>query len=82
MVFGQNLKVFTLAKKKGGGGGVSSERASQEEQNGTNFSFIAPSSEELWVQNKTVDYSLWFWHSRVECERSLCKRFLHYYSIC
>ena len=25
------------------------ERASQEEQNGTNFSFIAPSSEELHV---------------------------------
>ena len=29
---------------------ISSERASQEEQNGANFSFIAPSSEELWVQ--------------------------------
>ena len=28
---------------------IASERASQEEQNGTNFSFIAPSSEELWV---------------------------------
>ena len=26
------------------------ERASQEEQNGANFSFIAPSSEELWVR--------------------------------
>ena len=26
---------------------IPSERASQEEQNGTNFSFIAPSSEEL-----------------------------------
>ena len=25
------------------------EKASQEEHNGTNFSFIAPSSEELWV---------------------------------
>ena len=28
---------------------ISSERASQEEQNGTDFSFITPSSEELWV---------------------------------
>ena len=28
---------------------ISFERASQEEQNGANFSFIAPSSEELWV---------------------------------
>ena len=27
----------------------SSERISQEEQNGANFSFIAPSSEESWV---------------------------------
>ena len=26
------------------------ERASQEEQTGANFSFIAPSSEELWVR--------------------------------
>ena len=25
------------------------ERASQGEQNGANFSFVAPSSEELWV---------------------------------
>ena len=37
----------------GGGGGVSSERASQEEYNGANFSFIAPSSEELWVLIRT-----------------------------
>ena len=29
---------------------ISSERASQEEQNDANFSFIAPSSEELLVQ--------------------------------
>ena len=28
---------------------VQYERASQEEQDGANFSFIAPSSEELWV---------------------------------
>ena len=28
---------------------ISSQRASQEEQNGANFSFIAPSSEELWL---------------------------------
>ena len=32
---------FDFGKKR-----ISSERASQEEQNGTNFSFIAPSSEE------------------------------------
>ena len=25
------------------------EKASQDEQNGANFSFIAPSSEELWL---------------------------------
>ena len=31
---------------------ISSERASQEEQNGANFSFIAPSSEELWVRKE------------------------------
>ena len=40
------------------------EKASQEEQNGTNFCFIAPSSEELWVRKEimieTVDYSPWF----------------------
>ena len=42
MVFGQNRKILTSAKK-----GIPSERASLEEQNGTNFSFIAPSSEEL-----------------------------------
>ena len=30
-----------------GGGVIALERASQEEQNGLNFSFIAPSSEEL-----------------------------------
>ena len=29
------------------------ERASQEEQNGTNFSFVAPSSEELRVRKET-----------------------------
>ena len=28
---------------------VSLERACQEEQNGANFSSVAPSSEELWV---------------------------------
>ena len=36
---------FDFGKKR-----ISSERASQEEQNGANFSFIAPSSEELWVR--------------------------------
>ena len=29
---------------------ISSETASQEKQNGANFSFIACSSEELWLQ--------------------------------
>ena len=28
---------------------ISSEKESQEEQNGANFSFIAPSSEEIYV---------------------------------
>ena len=40
MVFGQNLKNLSLAKK---------ERAPEEEQNGANLSFVAPSSEELWA---------------------------------
>ena len=43
MVFGQNLKILTSAKI------ISSERVSQGEQNEANFSFIAPSSEELRV---------------------------------
>ena len=33
---------------------IVSERASQEEQNGANFSFIAPSSEELGVRNEAI----------------------------
>ena len=28
---------------------ISAERVSEDKQNGTNFSFVAPSSEELWV---------------------------------
>ena len=36
---------FEFGKKR-----IPSERASQEHQNGANFNFIAPSSEELWVQ--------------------------------
>ena len=40
----KNLKVFILANR------MPSESATQEEQIGTNFSFIAPSSEELWVR--------------------------------
>ena len=31
---------------------ISSERASQEEQNGTNFSFIAPFNEELCARKE------------------------------
>ena len=31
---------------------ISTERASKEEQNDTNFSSIAPPSEELWVPKK------------------------------
>ena len=45
MVFDLKLKNSILAKKR-----ISSDRPSQEEQNGSNFSFIAPSSEELCVR--------------------------------
>ena len=41
----------------------SKKRASQKEQNDTNSSFVAPSSEELRVRKvlvKTPDYSPWF----------------------
>ena len=31
---------------------ISSERASQDEQNGANFSFVAPSNEELWMRKE------------------------------
>ena len=37
---------------------IPSERASQEEQNGANFSFIAPSSEELRVP-KVANVCTW-----------------------
>ena len=49
MVFGQNLKISTLEKND-------SERASQVESFGANFSFIAPSSEELriWQLNSST----------------------------
>ena len=43
MVFGQNLNILSPAKR------LPSERAPQEEQNGANFSSIAPSSEESHV---------------------------------
>ena len=42
MVFDPKMKNFDFGKKM-----IASERASQEEQNEANFSFIAPSSEEL-----------------------------------
>ena len=45
MVFGQNLKILTSVKKA-----IPGNRASREEQTGANFSFIAPSSEELCMQ--------------------------------
>ena len=35
--------------KKGLEKRIPPERASQEEQNGTNFTFIAPSCDELWL---------------------------------
>ena len=35
-----------------------SERVSQEEQNGANFSSVAPSSEELWVQREILSKRL------------------------
>ena len=31
---------------------IPSERSSQEEQNDANFSFIAPSSQELWMRKE------------------------------
>ena len=49
MVFGQKSMESILAKKM-----IPSERASQEEQNGAKFSFMAPSSEELWAQKSQV----------------------------
>ena len=36
--------------------GTSLERASQEEQNGANFSSIAPSSEKLWVYRCSLKF--------------------------
>ena len=50
MVFGPKSENFDFGKKKR----IPSERASQEEQIGTNFSFIVPSSEELWVHKDYV----------------------------
>ena len=46
MVFGQNLNILISAKQHNC---ISLERAREEEQNDANFSFLAPSSEELWV---------------------------------
>ena len=37
---------------------ISSERASQEEQNGANFSFLAPSSAEVWLH---VVFKVYAW---------------------
>ena len=48
MVFGQTEN-FEFVKKR-----IPSERASQEEQNGANFSSIAPSSEELRVPKPQI----------------------------
>ena len=39
-----SARILNFQKKK-----LPSERASQEVHNGANFSFIAPSREELWV---------------------------------
>ena len=44
MVLGLKMKILTLAKKM-----LSLERVSKEEHNGANFSFVAPSSEELYL---------------------------------
>ena len=38
---------------------IPSEGACQEEQNGTNFSYIAPSSEELWARKGFDQNALW-----------------------
>ena len=51
MVFGQNLKNSTLAKKDTIGKGISRGAF------WCSFSFIAPSSEELWVRNLTETLS-------------------------
>ena len=45
MVFGQNRKNLSLVKR------ISYKRALQEEQNGANFSFVTPSSEEIMAVN-------------------------------
>ena len=43
---------MTPKKKNDSSKTMQSQRASQEEQNGVNFSSVAPSSEELWVRKK------------------------------
>ena len=51
---------FQLRQKR-----IPSKRASQEELNGTNFSFVAPSSEELWLRKEiwskrlTIVHGFW-----------------------
>ena len=44
MGFGQILEILTCA--------IPCKSTSQEEQNGANLSFVAPSSEELWVRKE------------------------------
>ena len=51
MVFGQKLKILTSAKKM-----IPSERASKEEQNGANFSFIAPSVGSKRITKNGLDF--------------------------
>ena len=49
---------------------ISSERAPQEEQNDVNFSFIAPSSEELSVCKETSQSTYMYMHGK---GRHACK---------
>ena len=59
MVFGQKLKISNSAKKDTITEGISiGADASQEEQNGTNFSSAAPSSEEQWVHKEILSKRL------------------------
>ena len=55
---------------------ISSERASQEEQNGTNFSSLAPSSEELLMG---LQYSLWIMLHLARMRKEPACIYIHFY---
>ena len=56
MVFGQNSEKFDSGKNKR----IPSERIYQEEQNGTNFSFTVPSSQEFMSVERMHVLQVWF----------------------